>query len=248
MTLIYSLILWYRAISWFDIDATHSSCASRARVADQSRCRMISHHHIADQSHEYLSCNDFFGQGSTCAHAIATYSKLYICASTHRWCSLVVHNKHSLWLVSSDSWEHSIATHCQSKHTLCMQQWHNHKRQKKKKTQSKWAKPREKKVMQTQTTPTTVGTATVGSTEKGKVRPREWNGSGRIFCQMESNDRSCRAVACQACKQWWHMAMATSNTAHTAVRRWWSREAVSSKLLFSVRLWQNHFGRQIFTR
>ena len=27
---------------------------------------MISHDRTADQSHEYLGCNDFFGQGSTC--------------------------------------------------------------------------------------------------------------------------------------------------------------------------------------
>ena len=39
-------------------------CASRARVADRSRCRMISHDRTADQSHEFLGWNDFFGQGS----------------------------------------------------------------------------------------------------------------------------------------------------------------------------------------
>ena len=39
-------------------------CASRPRVADRSRCRMISHDCTVDQSHEYLGCNDFFGQGS----------------------------------------------------------------------------------------------------------------------------------------------------------------------------------------
>ena len=47
----------------FDIDATRGTCASRARDADQSRCRMISHDCTADQSHEYLSCNDFFWPG-----------------------------------------------------------------------------------------------------------------------------------------------------------------------------------------
>ena len=52
----------------FDSDATRGSCASRARVADRSRCREISHDRTADQSHEYLGCNDFFGQGSTCAY------------------------------------------------------------------------------------------------------------------------------------------------------------------------------------
>ena len=50
----------------FNIDATHSLCASRARVADRSRCCMISDDRTADQSQEYLGCNDFFGQGSMC--------------------------------------------------------------------------------------------------------------------------------------------------------------------------------------
>ena len=65
---------WSTVQSWmscnielrFDIVVTHTICASRARDADGSRCRMISHDHTADQSHEYLACNDFFGQGSTC--------------------------------------------------------------------------------------------------------------------------------------------------------------------------------------
>ena len=48
----------------FDSDSTHGCCASRARVADRSRCREISHDRTADQSHEYLGCNDFFGQDS----------------------------------------------------------------------------------------------------------------------------------------------------------------------------------------
>ena len=47
----------------FDIDATRGICAWRARVTDWSRCRMISHDRTADQSHEYLGYNDFFGQG-----------------------------------------------------------------------------------------------------------------------------------------------------------------------------------------
>ena len=47
----------------FDSDATRGSCASRARVADRGRCREISHDRTADQAHEYLGCNDFFGQG-----------------------------------------------------------------------------------------------------------------------------------------------------------------------------------------
>ena len=45
----------------FDIDATRGA----SRVADRSRCHLISHDRTADQSHEYLGCNDFFGQGST---------------------------------------------------------------------------------------------------------------------------------------------------------------------------------------
>ena len=49
----------------FDIDATRGPCASQVRVADGSRCRMISVDRTVDQSHEYLSCNDFFGQGSS---------------------------------------------------------------------------------------------------------------------------------------------------------------------------------------
>ena len=45
--------------------ATRGICASRAHVADRSQCRMLSHDRTADQSHEYLGCDDFFGQGST---------------------------------------------------------------------------------------------------------------------------------------------------------------------------------------
>ena len=44
--------------------------ASSPQVADRSRCRMISHDRTADQSHEYLGCNDFFGQGSTCIETL----------------------------------------------------------------------------------------------------------------------------------------------------------------------------------
>ena len=43
-------------------DSRHLRVASR--VADRSGCRMNSHDRSADQSHDYLSCNDFFGQGS----------------------------------------------------------------------------------------------------------------------------------------------------------------------------------------
>ena len=50
----------------FDIDRTLGICAPRVRVADRSRCCEISHDRTADQSHEYLGCNDFFGQGSIC--------------------------------------------------------------------------------------------------------------------------------------------------------------------------------------
>ena len=46
----------------FDIDAARGICASRAHVADRSRCRMISHDRTADQSHEYLGCNDFLAR------------------------------------------------------------------------------------------------------------------------------------------------------------------------------------------
>ena len=62
MRLISRAIVWYRASVPHRRDLSH--CASRARVADRSRCRMISHDRTADQSHEYLGCNDFFGQGS----------------------------------------------------------------------------------------------------------------------------------------------------------------------------------------
>ena len=48
----------------FDIHATRGIPRVASRVADRSRCRMISPDRTADQSHEYLSCNDFFGQGS----------------------------------------------------------------------------------------------------------------------------------------------------------------------------------------
>ena len=46
----------------FNINATRGLCASRARVADRSRCRMISDDRTADQSHEYLGCNNFFAR------------------------------------------------------------------------------------------------------------------------------------------------------------------------------------------
>ena len=48
---------------WFDIDATRVLCASRAHVADRSRCGIISDDRTADQSHEHLGCNDFFWLG-----------------------------------------------------------------------------------------------------------------------------------------------------------------------------------------
>ena len=63
MRLISSVIVWYRASVRHRRDP--GCCASRAHVADRSRCRMISHDRTADQSHEYLGCNDFFGQGSS---------------------------------------------------------------------------------------------------------------------------------------------------------------------------------------
>ena len=46
----------------FDIDVTRGVCASWTCVADRSRCRMISHDFTADQSHEYLGCNDFLAR------------------------------------------------------------------------------------------------------------------------------------------------------------------------------------------
>ena len=42
----------------FDIDATRGA----SRVADRSRCHLISHDRTADQSHEYLGCNDFLAR------------------------------------------------------------------------------------------------------------------------------------------------------------------------------------------
>ena len=46
----------------FDIDATRGICATRARVADGRRCRMIPHDRTVDQSHEYRGCNDFLAR------------------------------------------------------------------------------------------------------------------------------------------------------------------------------------------
>ena len=67
MGLIDSAIMWYRGIASFDSTSTQpaclSVCVSRARVADRSWCRLISHDRTADQSHEYLGCNDFFWPG-----------------------------------------------------------------------------------------------------------------------------------------------------------------------------------------
>ena len=54
----------------FDIDATRGTARRELALADRSRCRMISHDRTADQSHEYLGCNDFFGQGSIWAPAV----------------------------------------------------------------------------------------------------------------------------------------------------------------------------------
>ena len=53
----------------FDIDATRgylrvASWRRGVALADRSGCRMISHDRTADQSNQYLGCNDFFGQGS----------------------------------------------------------------------------------------------------------------------------------------------------------------------------------------
>ena len=52
----------------FNIDATRSSYASRSRVADRSRCRMISHDRTADQSHEYLGCNNILARVVNLCH------------------------------------------------------------------------------------------------------------------------------------------------------------------------------------
>ena len=49
----------------FDIDATRGTARRELALPDRSGCRMISRDRTADQSHEYLGCNDFFGQGST---------------------------------------------------------------------------------------------------------------------------------------------------------------------------------------
>ena len=46
----------------FDSDATRGSCAARARVADRSRCREISHDRTADQSHEYSTVTIFLAR------------------------------------------------------------------------------------------------------------------------------------------------------------------------------------------
>ena len=68
MRLIRSAIMWYHATST-------SICSARSwhavpRVASMSNRSSISHDRTADQSHEYLGCNDFFGQGSTYIHLI----------------------------------------------------------------------------------------------------------------------------------------------------------------------------------
>ena len=64
MSLINSSIMWYRATSSFGSASTRpAALAPRARVADRSRCHMISHDSTADQSHEFLGCNDFFWPG-----------------------------------------------------------------------------------------------------------------------------------------------------------------------------------------
>ena len=62
----------------FDIDATRGTARRELALPDRSRCRMISHDRTADQSHEYLCCNDFFGQGSTlqtCDKTLLTAAK-----------------------------------------------------------------------------------------------------------------------------------------------------------------------------
>ena len=48
----------------FDIDATRGICASLVALQIEVNVAWISHDRTADQSHEYLSYNDFFGQGS----------------------------------------------------------------------------------------------------------------------------------------------------------------------------------------
>ena len=61
-----SLIMWNRAISSLGSTSTRPAALRVASShTDWSRSRMISHDCSADQSHEYLGCNDFFGQGST---------------------------------------------------------------------------------------------------------------------------------------------------------------------------------------
>ena len=63
MRLIRSAIMWYHATSTSMCNA--SSRRAVPRVASMSNRISISHDRTADQSHEYLGCNDFFGQGSS---------------------------------------------------------------------------------------------------------------------------------------------------------------------------------------
>ena len=57
-------IVWYRASVRHRRNPRYL-CVASSRCRYWSQCCMISHDRTADQSHEYLGCNDFFfGQGS----------------------------------------------------------------------------------------------------------------------------------------------------------------------------------------
>ena len=69
MSLIRSAIIWYLATSTSICIATQArdarrSCRESRRCRTEAQYRTISHDRTVDQPHEFLGCNDCFGQGS----------------------------------------------------------------------------------------------------------------------------------------------------------------------------------------
>ena len=83
----------YRALVRQRRDSRTLRVASSRCIADRSRCRMISDDCTADQSHEYLSCNDFFGQGSNMTTACSIIPRSRVTTGDRQTNREVVYNK-----------------------------------------------------------------------------------------------------------------------------------------------------------
>ena len=131
----------------FDVDATRGICASRTHVADRSQCYKISHDRTADQSHEYLGCNDYFGQGSrstiqpggvklvlwrhgmhvTQVHSVTSKSQFH-CTKLYGHSLSITDKSYRYYLAVAEVWWHpwaSVHHHHSLSHTsTALKDWH----------------------------------------------------------------------------------------------------------------------------